>query len=146
MHSGATRKAGLPTIGPELLEKVGDKMRTIRCEGLGPIVVRGEILKEIYFIARGRLEARYKVPRLGPQVLTLSAGDFFGERAVLEDDASDAAVRPLEPGAVLAAVPLEAFKAVLAAEPDLREAFVECVAARRALLRAMALSRDPNGY
>lgn len=145
MHSGATRKAGLPTIGPELLEKIGDRMRTIRCEALGPIIVRGEILKDVYFVARGRVEARYKMPRVGPQVLTLGAGDFFGERAVLEDDASDAAVRPLEAGVVLAAVPLEAFKALLEDEPALRQAFVECVAARRALLRAMALSREA-GY
>lgn len=142
MHSGAARKTALPIIGGELLGKLGKCMRSARWEGMGPIVVRGEILRDVYFVALGRVEARYKLSRLGPQSLILTPGDFFGERAVLEDDASDAAVRPLEPGVVIGAVALEDFKAVLDAEPALKTAFVECVAARRSLLRAMAQARE----
>lgn len=93
------------------------------------IIWRGEILNRFYFLDTGRAEAKYRLRR-SEAVLSLSPGDFFGERALEDDATSDSSVRSTEP-LVAVAVPAEAMRRLLANNQTASRSLWERIESRR---------------
>lgn len=128
----------LDCLTQEHLNELSPHLQLATCSQGQVIVLRGEVLSRFYVLVTGRATAEYWFKR-GRPAIELSAGDFFGESAVLEDLACDALVRAGEEGTTALTIELAPFKALLNRNPMLRHRLLDAVAYRRQTLGCAVL-------
>src|SRR6185437_7310835 len=106
--------------------------------GSGVDVVRqGEPGDTLYVIARGEVEVVVSAGGTERRVNVLSAGDYFGEIALLRDEPRNAPVRTLTPVQLLSLARSD-FQELLVEVPAVRQTLEETIAKRRAMLRELS--------
>jgi CRP-like cAMP-binding protein len=103
------------------------------------IVRQGEPGDTLYIISRGEVEVVHAAGSAARRLNTLTAGDYFGEMALLSDEPRAATVRTTTP-THLYSLARPDFEALLAREPAIRHAVEEAIAARRASLSAILVT------
>ena len=99
------------------------------------VVLRGEVTSGFYIIKKGSARAAYKT-KTGTAQVDLKTGDFFGELSLVEDMASDAAIKAMEDDTVILTIPSESFRKLLEMQPLLKSSLQTRIAERRKALAA----------
>jgi len=115
-----------------------------------PIFKQGDPGKIMYVVQEGQVEVLQEVGEIEIQVAVLERGDFFGEMAVLEDEARSHSIRALEGGAKLVTISRSGFQTMLKRNPEIavrmiRKLGKRLLNAEDMLLRAYAGSAVKSG-
>lgn len=84
-----------------------------------PIFKQGDPGKVMYVVQEGQVEVLQEIGEVEIQVAVLERGDFFGEMAVLEEEARSHSIRALEDGAKLVTINRAGFQTMLKRNPEI---------------------------
>ena len=84
-----------------------------------PIFKQGDQGQVMYVVQEGQVEVLQEVGDVEIQVAVLERGDFFGEMAVLEEEARSHSIRALEGGAKLVTISRAGFQTMLKRNPEI---------------------------
>ncbi len=97
------------------------------------VLFKGTTVDGLYVVAAGRVGVWVRGDKAKPSQLAaeLGPGEVFGETSILEMSTAGATVKAAEDGTVLLVVPQDAFRAVVAQNPVIRERAESLIVARK---------------
>jgi CRP-like cAMP-binding protein len=107
------------------LAAVAEQTEELRVEAWTVLAREGELGEKFFVIEAGTAE----VTRAGSRVATLSAGDFFGEIALLREERRIATVTATSP-MVLIVMSGSSFRSLDSSRPEIRETVSKALAER----------------
>lgn len=123
----------LAGLGPAELAELAERLAIERHDAGHEVVRQGEDGRKAYLVASGQLEVATTQGGRERRINVLNEGDYFGEMALLTDEARVATVRATMP-TELYSLTRSDFASVLDHDPDARRAVEEHVAARAGAL------------
>ena len=115
------------------LRAVSEKFLSERFAAGADIVLQGEPGDKLYLIAEGQVEVLRSEGERVQRLSMLSAGEYFGEMALIADQPRAATVRAVQTTR-LRSLGRPDFAALLASQPALKAAIEQTVAARQAMI------------